>query len=205
MQRILIIEDEVIISRYIKESIECIDYSIKIGNTVEEAKEIFNKFSPHLIILDIDLEHSINGIELASYFLAKNENIGIIFLTSDSSTSTLNKVKEINYLNYILKPIDEKQLQTSVHLGIEKLNNKIKLNEHLNQDLKELTKSEIRILKLLANKKSTKEVADQLFVSIKTVENHRYNIGKKLNLEPKKNSLLVYVTSNADRIISFNM
>lgn len=204
MQRILIIEDEVIISRYIKESLESIDYSIKVGNSVQEAKKIFNEFSPQLVILDIDLEDSINGIELASFFLQLNNNLGIIFLTSDSSPSTLKQVNKINYLNYILKPIDEKQLQTSVHLALEKLQAKNTQFQSLNDDLKKLTKSELKIIKLLANQLSTKEVAKQLFVSTKTIENHRYNIGKKLNLEPKKNSLLVFITSNSDRIKSID-
>jgi DNA-binding CsgD family transcriptional regulator len=53
-----------------------------------------------------------------------------------------------------------------------------------------LTRMENRILSLIAQQKKSKEIADLLFVSEKTIRNHRYNIKKKLNLPNENNSLL---------------
>ncbi|HEY1164145.1 MAG TPA: LuxR C-terminal-related transcriptional regulator, partial [Chitinophaga sp.] len=58
-----------------------------------------------------------------------------------------------------------------------------------------LSKTEIRIIKLIAEGKNTKEIATELFVSNKTVENHRYNIARKLGLSGR-NSLTEYVIKN---------
>lgn len=52
------------------------------------------------------------------------------------------------------------------------------------------TVTEIRILELIAQQKKSKEIAEILFVSEKTIRNHRYNIKKKLDLPKENNSLL---------------
>ena len=51
----------------------------------------------------------------------------------------------------------------------------------LSQKLVDLTQAELKILELIAQNKKSKEIADLLFISEKTVKNHRYHISKKLN------------------------
>ena len=61
---------------------------------------------------------------------------------------------------------------------------------------KELTATESRILGLIAQQKNSKEIAELLFVSEKTIRNHRYNIKKKLDLPKENNSLLKWAILN---------
>jgi DNA-binding CsgD family transcriptional regulator len=63
-------------------------------------------------------------------------------------------------------------------------------------DLHLLTPAEMQILRLIARFKSSKEMADQLFISERTVNNHRMNIAKKLNLTGK-NALLRFALEHA--------
>jgi DNA-binding CsgD family transcriptional regulator len=58
--------------------------------------------------------------------------------------------------------------------------------------------SEYKILKLIAKQMSSKEIAASLFVSEKTVKNHRHNIIQKLNLTNEKNSLLKWAANNSE-------
>ena len=60
-----------------------------------------------------------------------------------------------------------------------------------------LTPAEKQILRMIAEYRSSKEIADHLFISEKTVFNHRMNISKKLNLS-EKNSLLRFAIENVD-------
>jgi DNA-binding CsgD family transcriptional regulator len=62
--------------------------------------------------------------------------------------------------------------------------------------LAELTQAEMKILELIAQNKRSKEIADILFISEKTVKNHRYHISKKLNLSTENNSLLSFALSH---------
>ena len=61
---------------------------------------------------------------------------------------------------------------------------------------KKLTATESRVLQLIAEQKKSKEIAEILFVSEKTIRNHRYNIKKKLDLPKENNSLLKWEILN---------
>ncbi len=61
---------------------------------------------------------------------------------------------------------------------------------------KKLTATESRILSLISQQKQSKEIAELLFVSEKTIRNHRYNIKKKLDLPKENNSLLKWAIIN---------
>lgn len=196
MRKILVVEDEVIIARYIEETLNSSGYEVKTSNTVLEGRSTFFSFQPNIILMDVNLDDSIDGIDFSIELMKENKDLGVIFLTSDSSPSSLEKLKNIDYLNYILKPIDENQLKISIHLAFEKLKETQDEKKDILELLNRLTKTEKKILQLLANDFSTVEVSENLFVSKKTVENHRYNICKKLDLKAQKNSLLIFVTTN---------
>ena len=68
--------------------------------------------------------------------------------------------------------------------------------------LETLTRTELKTLKLVSQKHSSKEIADLLFVSVKSVENYRSRICKKLNLDARNNSLLLWVIDNKSVINS---
>ena len=61
---------------------------------------------------------------------------------------------------------------------------------------KKLTATETKVLQLIAEQKKSKEIAAILFVSEKTIRNHRYNIKKKLDLPKENNSLLKWAIIN---------
>ena len=65
--------------------------------------------------------------------------------------------------------------------------------------LDSLTASERRVLKLVSEAKNNKQIAGELFISIRTVENHRSNICRKLDLEGK-NALLTYALTHKKEI-----
>ena len=66
---------------------------------------------------------------------------------------------------------------------------------HIKEGLEVLTFAERKVLALIAEHKTSKQIGDLLFISEKTVEGHRSNIINKLNLPKEKNSLLVWATS----------
>ena len=65
-----------------------------------------------------------------------------------------------------------------------------------NNDLEKLTPAEQKILQIIASQKSSQEIADMLFISLKTVEKHRSNIIKKLGLPPGPNSIALWAAKN---------
>jgi len=71
---------------------------------------------------------------------------------------------------------------------------------HHNPSVEDLTTAELRVLRLVAENKTSKEIADILSLSYKTVENHRTNISSKLNLHGS-HSLLKFAIENKDALI----
>jgi DNA-binding CsgD family transcriptional regulator len=71
----------------------------------------------------------------------------------------------------------------------------INLEAAIQLGIRGLTKMENIILGLIAQQKKSKEIADLLYLSEKTIRNHRYNIKKKLDLPNENNSLLKWAVS----------
>jgi DNA-binding CsgD family transcriptional regulator len=70
------------------------------------------------------------------------------------------------------------------------------LEETIQFGIQALTRMENRILGLIAQEKKSKEIADLLYLSEKTIRNHRYNIKKKLDLPNENNSLVRWAVTS---------
>ncbi|MFN4151858.1 MAG: response regulator [Candidatus Sericytochromatia bacterium] len=106
-KKILIVEDERIVAIDIKstleaEGFEIVDIVISGEAAIEKAIEL----KPDLILMDIFLRGSLNGIE-ASKKIKENMDIPIIYLTAYEDKATIDKAKETNPVEYLVKPFEE--------------------------------------------------------------------------------------------------
>jgi len=116
-QKILVVEDEIIIAHDIKGILND-DYEVIINiKTVEEAIEKIETEKPDLVLLDINLKSEKNGISVGEYLLNKN-TIPFIYITSYYDASTLDSVKETRPYGFIVKPFKTTDLLTSVFLAL---------------------------------------------------------------------------------------
>ena len=104
----------------------------------------------------------------------------------------MDEVATTNSLNYIVKPWNEEQIKVSVKMAFNFIEKKYS-NEDL---LKGLSLTEYKIIDLISKQKKSKEIGELLFISDKTVRNHRYNIIKKLNIPNDNNSLLKWALTH---------
>jgi DNA-binding LytR/AlgR family response regulator len=116
--KILIVEDEVLIAEFIFELLTEESFnSIKIANSKEEANQIMNEFEPDIILMDINLNGSNSGIELAKQ---KNANAAIIFLTGQYDNDLMTKALGTNPESYLTKPIKQNDLFAAIQLAFLK-------------------------------------------------------------------------------------
>lgn len=198
--RVLIVEDEMVIARDLQNMLRNIGVRhIKIVSNSAEMLNSYSSFLPHLVLCDINLEEDFeDGITLCQRMLRKVQT-GIIFITANAKIDYLVRAQGVQPLNYLLKPFDEEQVATTVTLALSK--SEIRRGGYLKQDFAEiLTESEYNILKLVSENKTTTEIAEQLFISPKTVENHRRNITQKLGLEGRNNSLLSWALEHKSEL-----
>ncbi|OQY40251.1 MAG: hypothetical protein B6229_02195 [Spirochaetaceae bacterium 4572_7] len=163
-------------------------------------KKILNK-NYDLVILDFRLK-DITGLQILKE-VKHNVTSKFIMVTMYNDNEILSEVLKAGADGYVLKENTVTEMQKAIETVF---NDKIYVdsffdrldNYEENYSLKNinlLTKQEKNILKLISNKYSSKEIAEKLSISFKTVDNHRSNISHKLKLKGK-NSLLLFSIEN---------
>lgn len=118
--KVLVVEDESIVSKDIQMSLKKLGYEVAgAAATGEKAVELATELKPNIILMDIMLKGSMNGIEAAGQ-IRKETGIPVIFLTAYADESTLNKAKVTQPHGYIIKPFKEIDIHTSIEMALYK-------------------------------------------------------------------------------------
>lgn len=116
--KILIVEDDPIIAEDLQAYMEEFGYeALQPVDNADEALKSIRLNSPDLCLLDVHLGSEINGIQLAKMIKAK-WSMPIVFLTAFNDRDTIEQIKETGPAAYLVKPVDERNLQTSVELAL---------------------------------------------------------------------------------------
>jgi PAS domain S-box-containing protein len=128
--QILIVEDESIVAMDIKATLQGLGYGV-IGTAAsgKEAVELALRTRPDLVLMDIMLKGSIDGIEAAKRIKAVLE-IPIVYLTAYADEDTLQRAKVAEPFGYILKPFEGRELRTTVETALYKHRVEAKLREN---------------------------------------------------------------------------
>jgi len=191
-RKILILEDELIVGLDLQEILIQEGYKTNLVNSFDEGMLELTTFQPQLVLCDINLNGKNNGIDFAKEVNKLYPFTEIIFITSYTSIKYTEEAEETRPFDYIVKPWNEEQIKVALRRAFKYIDSK-KDNMNL---MGELSPSEYRILSLIAEQKTSKEIGQELFISEKTVRNHRYNISKKLNLDNNNNNLLKWAIAN---------
>ncbi|ANE50085.1 response regulator transcription factor [Flavisolibacter tropicus] len=194
--RILIVEDEIIIARFIEQQLKTnFSCTTQIALSAKEAQVAMENFQPHLLLCDIHLEEELTGITLVTE-LRQQYYFEVIYITSYQSRPIIEKASATNPANYLIKPIDEAQLYAGIQLVLPKIQNQPQSGKKPEAPDALLNETELRILQLIREQKTTKEIAADLHLSPYTIKNHRHKICRKLELKDENNALLRWALEN---------
>ncbi len=161
----------------------------------EAGEKLIREVKPDIAVLDVNLP-LLDGLELAQRLHQSKSSTRIVMLTMHKSEELLHKAMEAQVAGYVLKENAAPEIlqclaavargETYISPLLSNLMvSRIKAVQNLHEQqplLNELTRMERNVLKLLANNKSSKEIATELFISPHTVQTHRKNISRKLQL-----------------------
>ena len=200
MKKILIIEDEEVLRQNLKEILTLEGFQVMVASNGIDGLELFQTLNPDLILCDIKMPR-MDGYEVLQAIrnLPGGLTTSFIFLSAKVEHDDIRSGMNLGADDYLLKPVNRKDLLNAINRRLEKrevLLNEIqrRINESVNGHLEIgpdemesilslLTKMETKVLLLVAQEKTTTEIGETLFISPKTVENHRHSISKKLNLK----------------------
>jgi two-component system nitrate/nitrite response regulator NarL len=203
--RILIADDHPLTLQGTKMFVE--SYGYKVIDTCSNGSSALNQIRLHLpdvAILDINMP-GLDGLDVAQKMQESKIRTKVILLTMHNEITLYNKAKEYGVYGYILKEYALSELQKCL---IEVQNGQHYISDSLtkdlvthaapgNDELSKLTFSERKIVELIIQQKTTKQIAELLFLSEKTIEGHRSNIIEKLGLPKEKNTLLKWALKNS--------
>lgn len=174
----------------------------------EEALSFIKEHSPRIAVLDMNMP-KMTGLQILKSVKALRLPTEIIFLTMFDDEEILNEAMDLGVKGYILKEsaaVDIVAAVRSVALGglyispsltgkLVARKERLSTFAQKNPGLEQLTKTERTILRFIAESKTSKEIAEKLFLSQKTIDNYRFKISEKLNLSGSY-SLLKFALEN---------
>jgi len=143
--RIMIVEDEGLIAQRIKLSLTRMGCEVvAIASWGEEAIKMAVEIRPELIMMDIMIKGDIDGIE-AAIQIRQRCDIPVIYLTAYGDAKTLERAKASEPVGYILKPINELQMQVAIEMGLHqhKTGQKLKASERALKEERALLASKV--------------------------------------------------------------
>jgi len=190
--KVLIVDDHKLISEAWSSLLKDAPQIVVCG-TADSEEDAFDQaliHKPDIVLMDINLGAG-SGLSAATKILASIPKTRVIGLSLHDDITYVKKFLSLGAKGYLTKNTNKSELISAIHAvykGDLFIAAEIKdryFASLLNVDeseKKELTMKEIEIVKLIAQGLTSKEIGDKLFVSHRTIETHRHNILKKLDL-----------------------
>ena len=128
-KRILVVEDERIVSEDIKMTLWSLGYSVEDAvSSGEDAVKRAGEIKPDLVLMDIRLEGKLGGINAAQQ-IKKEFNIPVVYLTAYADENTLKNAKYTEPFGYLIKPFEDRELHATIEMAFYKFGMEQKLKE----------------------------------------------------------------------------
>jgi DNA-binding NarL/FixJ family response regulator len=186
--RLVLVDDHALVREGLKAMLMAAPQIEVVGEAghATEALAVVAESRPHLVLLDVGMK-DVNGIELAGRLLERHPDLLVLMLSMYDNPATVNRAMQAGARGYVLKDAPSGDI-------LQAIDTLVAGGTFLSQDISGrllrsqtprplLSARESAILSHLSKGHSSKQMAQELGVSARTVETHRQNIRRKLNLE----------------------
>jgi len=195
--KVLIVDDHPLFRQGLRQLVES-DGRFELAGEAGDgltALRLIHQQKPDIALLDVNLP-GMSGLEVARQLQSKKVPTRVVILTMFKEEETFNRALDLGVLGFVLKEnavqdiLDslaavargEHYLSPTISSYLVRRRGRAEALASRQPGLDDLTKAERRILKLIAEKKTSRVIAAELFISPRTVEAHRANICTKLDL-----------------------
>jgi DNA-binding NarL/FixJ family response regulator len=212
--RLIIADDHPVFRRGLRMVVE-METNLQVVAESDDGAAAYNLIETHkpdLVILDVNMPE-MNGFDVVRKLQTNRSKTAVVFLTMHRDEEMFNAAMDLGVGGYILKDsavtdivsclktVLSGQPYISPQLSAFLLNRSRRASELSRQlpQLESLTPTERRVLKLISDYKTSKEIADILCIHSRTVDNHRTNISQKLDLKGS-HALLKFAVEHKSRL-----
>lgn len=208
--KVIIVDDHPLFRQGLRQVIEADSRFHLVGEAGdgESGLRLIQEKKPAIAVLDVSLP-KLSGLEVTRQVKSRKLPTSIIILTMYKEEETFNQALDLGVKGFVLKENaaedivnslakvaeGEHYLSPSISSYLVRRRSRADELAARKPGLDDLTKAERRILKLVGEKKTSREIAAELFISPRTVEAHRANISAKLELRGS-HSLLQFALEN---------
>jgi DNA-binding NarL/FixJ family response regulator len=168
------------------------DSAIEEAQDGLEAVKLTVQTNPHLVVLDIEMPR-LNGLHAAERILNSQPSAKVVILTMHDNSFAFDRAMEIGAMGFVLKENAAsdmvhciEQVFLDKHYVSPQLRDKMSASrkeaKNFARQLEALSPAEKRVLRLIADFKTSRVIGEELFLSERTIQNHRLNIARKLQL-----------------------
>ena len=203
--KVLVVDDHEMVRRGLIAYLETEDDIAVIGeaNDGSKAIQMAETLQPDVILMDLIMEN-MGGIEATAQIKKRFPQIQVIILTSFIDEKLVFPALEAGALSYLLKTAKAEEIVYAIRSAVKdesviepkvasQMLTRMRSRERELHD--DLTPRELEVLKLIGNGKTNQEIADSLFIGIKTVKTHVSNILSKLQVEDRTQAA-IYANRN---------
>jgi DNA-binding NarL/FixJ family response regulator len=200
--KIMLVDDHPLVRDGLRARLEAVPTFAIVAEagSADEALERAEQQPIDLILMDINLRGSINGIDLTARFHASFPEIAVLILSMHDKTEYLMQSVQAGARGYVLKDAPGKDIVQAIETVISGgMYYSAALAQKLARPMTPgqlLTARERQVLRHIANGESNKQIARELDLSVRTVETHRLNIKRKLDIDGQAELIKFAVENN---------
>lgn len=172
---VLIVEDEAIVAEDLGRKLRRLGYAVAATTDLgQQALALTKELRPKLVLMDIRLAGAMDGVEAAER-IRQECGVPVVYLTASSDRATLDRAKRTEPFGYILKPFDERELETQIEMALyrhqverelresaealrQKSEELLRTNEELEHFNRQMVGRELRMIEL---KKEVNELCEK--------------------------------------------
>ncbi len=196
LERVIIVDDDEAVRDSLQWLLESDGYVVQ---AFESAERFLLEFNPNhlcVILLDVRMQ-GMSGLELQEKLISRHIDVPIIFITGHGDVAMAVNTMKKGAVDFLEKPFDEAQVRELVRKHLENSRHRFadsKKQKAIDDLFVKLTGRELQVLERIVAGRLNKQIADDLNISIKTVEAHRANIMDKLEVSTVADLLKLALT-----------
>ena len=201
MTRLLLADDHTMLREGLRRALESEGFEV-VGeaNDGEAAVELAQELKPDVVLMDVSMP-VLDGVDATARIRSLSPNVRVVMLTMHADADVIRRAIAAGAVGYLVKDCTTEEIIRTIRqaaddetaLSQELAASLLKEASELSESKKPdgiITKREEEVLQLIADGSSTSEVADKLFISVKTVKNHLASIYQKLETSDRTQAVL---------------